>query len=239
MRLVATASKTTASEDPDEVPMTPRGMAAPPARPAVRLGGDPSPPATIRIEASVRADPQRRSDLERELDRAHAAVATEQICFGHRLSWLLISQGLLLNAFVILLVFGWRAPLPGWRLLLGALALGGIVLAGLIDVAVRGGREVLRALKANRSDIEGRLEKEFNRAPRHRPHATPVRGFGLVAARALPITLITAWIALSVYALGVAPPPEVEARAAPRAVEPPAAKENLPPPSGRRSPFNS
>jgi hypothetical protein len=227
MRIVPAASNAARSEtpeEPDESPVTPRGMAGPPAPPAtLRFESDPSRPATIRIEANNRADPGRRGDLERELDRVHGTVGAEQAAFGQQLNWLLLSQGLLLNAFVVLLVFGWSSPLPGRRLLLGGIALTGAALAVFIYLALRGSRDALQALRKARRDLEARLEKDFRRAPLYSAHGGFTRGLGHAAARALPATFIAGWIALTLYAVALpsATRASEEARAA--TIAPPAA----------------
>jgi len=225
MRLVATGSNAPATENPDEAPMTPRGMAVPPPPRALRSESDVSRPATIRIEAAFRPGAHRRGDLEREVDRAQTTVAGEQVSYGHHLNWLLLWQGLLLNAFMILLVFGSSSALPGWRMLLGGLAFAGAVFAGLADLAMRGGIGSMRTLWAS-----------FQR-----PGAAATRGRGLLAARVLPAACIAGWIALSVYALALPAPTTAieEARPANPVVTPAAPKDNAPPSTGRRSAVNS
>jgi len=153
-------------------------MASPPARrkPA-EAESDSSRPATIRIEASGRTDSHRRRDLERELDRVQTAAPSRPASPGRHLKWLLLSQGLLLNAFVILLVFGWSAPLPGRRLLLGGIALTGVVLVVLIDFTLRGAHESKLAASGG--------------------------GLGHLAVRVLPATFVAGWIGLSLYVLAL------------------------------------
>ena len=238
MRVVSTAAHATATDDSDARPITPRGMAAPPApRKPAEAEGDSSRPATIRIEASGRTDSHRRRDLERELDRLQTAAPPRPASPGRHLKWLLLSQGLLLNAFVILLVFGWSAPLPGRRLLLGGIALSGAVLVVLIDVALRGTRESRRAAAHS--------------------------GLGHLAARVLPATFVAGWIGLSLYVLALPPSAKAfeEARVAPAAapaavavpvrapmrtvatqaavpaVEAAATNDSQPPQAGKRTPF--
>ena len=177
MRVVSTAPHAGVTDDSDEPPMTPRGMAAPPApRKAAGAESDSSRPATIRIEATGRTDVHRRKDLERELDRIQTAVPS-RAASGRHLKWLLLSQGLLLNAFVILLVFGWSAPLPGRRLLLGGIALTGVVLVVLIDFTLRGAHESKLAAAGG--------------------------GLGQLAVRVLPATFVAGWIGLSLYVLAL------------------------------------
>lgn len=235
MRL-ASATSAASKDDSDYPAMTPRGMAAPPPpRPSPRLDSDPSRPATIRIEATARGVPPRRRDLERELDRVQKESAPATAQPGRPANWLLWSQGLLLNAFVILLVFGWNSPLPGRRMLLCGLALAGALVAGLLGFALSGARD------------------------------SKVAGFPLLAGRALPAVFVTGWIALSLYALALPPSAKAydEARTAPitpavvatparspvrnvstqaqtqtpQSVEPGAAKDSAPPQAAKRSPF--
>lgn len=126
--------------------------APPPARAASPVDHDPSRPATIRIEARTadRLVAHRRADLERELARAQSAPPAPTPAPGKPGNRLLLAQGLLLNAFVLLLAFGWNSPLPGRRLLLVALALAGLVVAGLVYMTLQAARDgfALRALSA-------------------------------------------------------------------------------------------
>lgn len=177
MHLVAKVAKAAAADESDVASVTPRGMAAPPpARPTLRFDGDPSRPATIRIEAAPRLQPARRRELERELGRLQAPMAANQVSLVPQLNWLLLAQGLLLNAFVMLLVFGWSSPLPGRHLLLAGFALAGVALASFVHLAVRGAR-------ARQDGIE--------------------TGVGQLALRALSVTLILGWVALSIYAIAL------------------------------------
>src|SRR5262245_55410037 len=163
-------------EDPEPPPMTPRGMAAPPApRAKVHPEGDSARPATIRIEASKRAVPPSRADLERVLDRTHAPVAARPAQQARELNWLLLSQGLLLNAFVLLLVLGWSAQLPGRSLLLCGLALGGALVAAFLGYALAGARQA--------------------------KHTRRTR----FVMRALPAVFVAGWVTLSLYALALPP----------------------------------
>lgn len=187
----STGSKPAQDDDSEHAPLTPRGMAAPPPPlPARRPDGDPGRPATIRIEANLRApQPLRRDpDLERNGVRPPRAPAATSAS-GEWLRGLLLSQGLLLNAFVLLLVFGWTSPLPGRRYLLGAFAIGGIAVAVLIHFALRGARA-----------------RAASDAPRQADAATVFSvWFSGLAVRALPAALVTGWVALGIYALALPP----------------------------------
>lgn len=153
MHAVRSASKPAPERDSDAAAFTPRGMAAPPpARVASSVDHDSSRPATIRIEAKTadRLVAHRRADLERELARVQAATPAPTASPGKPGNGLLLAQGLLLNAFGLLLVFGWSSPLPGRPLLLVALALAGVVVAGLVYMTLQAARDgfALRALTA-------------------------------------------------------------------------------------------
>jgi hypothetical protein len=185
----STSSNADHVDESEHAPLTPRGMAAPPpARSPRRADGNPGRPATIRIEANVRAPlPGRR---ESELERAAARPnPTKTVALNERLQGLVLSQGLLLNAFVLLLVFGWTAPLPGRRYLLGAFAIGGIAIALLIHLALRAGQ-------ARRSN---------DNAPPTGATTSFDVWFARVAVRALPAALVGGWIALGIYALALPP----------------------------------
>jgi hypothetical protein len=177
MHLVAKVAKAAAAAESDITSVTPRGMAAPPpARPTLHLDLDPSRPATIRIEAAPRLLSARRRDLERELDRAPAAAAASPASLMPQLNWLLLAQGLLLNAFVMLLVFGWSSPLPGRHLLLAGFGLAGMALASVAYL-------VVSAARARQGGVES--------------------GPGQFALRALPVTFVLGWAALSLYAIAL------------------------------------
>lgn len=194
------AGKATLEQDYDTEhgAITPRGMAAPPPAPPVRHDHDTSRPATIRIEAyrgpaTVAAAHRPSHPAPRP---AEAAPRREQNVGAaaprrpsSRLQALMVSQGLLLNAFVLLMVFGWSAPLPSRRALLAAFAIGGIAVAVLMHLALA---------QARRS------------APADSRHPSSVRepwrlGRGRLAVRALPAALFTAWVGLGLYALALPP----------------------------------
>ncbi len=189
-------------DDSEHTSFTPRGMAAPPPAGARRSDVDTHRPATIRIEAKTVATLATRRDAEPP--RAPETNRLPRVPMaGDRLQGLVVSQGLLLNAFVLLLVFGWSSPLPGRRYLLSAFAVGGIVLAVLIHLALRQAR---------------RAPNESDRAVR-----TPEAWFGLAAVRALPAALVGVWIALGIYALALPPTANAFQESRPAAVPAPRA----------------
>jgi hypothetical protein len=221
----------------------------------------PARPTTLRFEggsrtitgtgaAPARADPARRAALERELDRVQAAVTGEQTAFGQQLNWMMLSQALFLNAYLIVLVLGWNSPLPGKRWLLAGLAALAVAVALIIYVALRGARDGLRQLKARRREIETTLEREFGRAPVFYPRNAALRALAGASTRMLPATFVVGWAALALYTLGVpmraGDEPQAAASAV-RPVAPPAAGAaparaaqtsiaQQPPPAPRRSP---
>lgn len=112
----AHAARPEPAEDSDDSPLTPRGMAAPPAQaPARRFEGDPSRPATIRIEAGRRPEMLRPREPERRPERVYPTARTERATLGQALKGLLRSRALALHAFLVLLVLGWITLFPATR----------------------------------------------------------------------------------------------------------------------------
>jgi hypothetical protein len=190
---------------------TPRPRSARPT--TLRFEGG-SRTMTQAVDAPAPADPARRAALERELDRVQAAVASEQTTFGQQLNWLMLSQALFLNAYLIVLVLGWNSPLPGKRWLLAGLAALAVAVALFIHLALRGARDGLQQLKAKRREIEAALEREFGRAPVFYPRNTALRALAGASTRMLPATFVAGWAALALYTLGVPIKASEEAQAA-------------------------
>jgi hypothetical protein len=145
--------------------------------------------------------PEERIDLERELDRVQNAVQAEQVAFGQQLNWLMLSQALFLNAYLLVLVVGWSTPLQGKRLLLGGLAVFATIVAVLVYLALRSGRDALHALRTQRRQIETTLHAQHARAPVFQPLNIVTRGLGGFATRLLPASFIAGWMAISLYTL--------------------------------------
>lgn len=183
------------------------------------------PSATLRIDAPATLPaqpvPHRREHLERELDRVQLALSHEQATVGRHLSWQLLAQGLLLNAYLIVLVLGWSAPLPGKRWLLTALALFAVAVAVLVHIAQRGSQQALVALRGTRQDLEGALHREFGRRPVFTPTGRTARG--AASAALLAAAFIVGWAMLSLYTLGAPMNPAQAARANGPAAAPAAA----------------
>lgn len=169
---------------------------------------DTEPPrTTLRIEAGAApaaasaATPDERLRLERELDRVQYALQAEQSAFAQQLNWLMLSQALFLNAYLIVLVLGWSTPLQGKRLLLGGLAAFAAIVAVLAHLALRDGRDALHALRAQRRELEDSLHRRFGRTPVFQPTNIVTRSLGGHAVRLLPASFIAGWVAVSLYTL--------------------------------------
>ena len=144
---------------------------------------------------------ERREQLERELDRVQTSLIGERSTFGQQLNWLMLSQALLLNAFLFVLILGWSTPLPAKRLLLAGLAVFAAVVAILIVLALRGTRDAVMALHQQRKSLEATLQKDFGRTPIYTPRALVTRGLAGFANGLLPAVIVAGWIALTIYTL--------------------------------------
>jgi hypothetical protein len=167
-----------------------------PERSTLRFDGNTVPAANAPAPT-----PEERIVLERELDRVQNAVQAEQAVFGQQLNWLMLSQALFLNAYLLVLVVGWSTPLQGKRLLLGGLAVFAAIVAVLVYLALRSGRDALHALRAQRRQIETTLHSQHARTPVFQPVNIVTRGLGGFATRLLPASFIAGWVAISLYTL--------------------------------------
>jgi hypothetical protein len=152
-------------------------------------------------DASANLGVERRELLERELDRVQGAFQAEQTSYSQQLNWLILSQGLFLIAYLLVLVLGVSAPLPAKRLLLAGLAAFAAGVAGLIYVALRGGRDAVHALREQRREIETTLHRDFGRTPIFVPRNVVTRGLSGLAAGILPAVFVAGWLIISLYAL--------------------------------------
>jgi hypothetical protein len=144
---------------------------------------------------------ERREHLERELDRVQNSLLAERNTYGQQLNWLMLSQALLLNAFLFVLILGWSTPLPAKRLLLAGLAVFAAAVAVLIVLALRGTRDAVISLHQHRKSLEATLQKDFGRDPVFASRAIVTRGLASAANGLLPATFVAGWIALTIYAL--------------------------------------
>jgi hypothetical protein len=155
----------------------------------------------VNRPAPVDTSYERREGLERELDRVQGALLGERSGFAQQLNWLMLSQALLLNAFLFVLILGWSTPLPGKRLLLVGLAVFAVTVAVLVVLALRGTREAVMALHHHRKSLEATLQKDFGRTPLFAPPGLVTRGLATFAHGVLPATLVAGWVALALYTL--------------------------------------
>ena len=159
---------------------------------------------TLRIEngaptalPSDTPDPtaDRRAILERELDRLQQAIQIDQQSAGQHLNWLLLSQALFMNAFLIVLVLGGAVPLSFASGLLVGLAALGVVAAVILHAALRRVREEIAMLRLQRRAVEMSLQKEFGRVPMFPPNRNEA------PSAALPAIFLAAWVLLVAYAV--------------------------------------
>lgn len=160
--------------------------------------------ATLRIDAArplpapapITADAQavsRGLELERELDRLHAAVLGQQSQIGQGSNWLIAAQAILLHAYLTLLIvtsFG-IAPFNFW--LLGGVALLGLSCVTVQSAAMRSGRLTLSELLLRRRAVEIELAAVARREP-NLPKTASTSGIGWLA---LAFGLM--WVGLIAY----------------------------------------
>lgn len=144
---------------------------------------------------------ERREGLERELDRVQSALLGERSTFAQQLNWLMLSQALLLNAFLFVLILGWSTPLPGKRLLLVGMAVFAVTVAVLIVLVLRGTRDAVMGLHQQRKSLEATLQQDFGRAPLFTPRGLVTRGLASFANGVLPAIIVAGWVALALYTL--------------------------------------
>jgi hypothetical protein len=204
--------------------------------PAAAPTAAPSPAAetrSLRLEAHggpqtrplslVDTSYERREQLERELDRVQQSLLAERTTYGQQLNWLMLSQALLLNAFLFVLILGWTTPLPAKRLLLAGIAVFAATVAVLIVLALRGTRDAVISLHQHRKSLEGTLQKDFGREPVFATRGLVTRGLAGAANGLLPITFVAGWVALTIYTLAAplgASSESVAGSAAPTAARP-------------------
>ena len=152
----------------------------------------------------------RRDWLERDLDRVQMSLDSERKAFGQVLSWQLLSQVLLLNAYFAVLIFGWSTPLPGKRWLLAGVAVFGFLVAVLLMLTLRATREAIISLHQQRKILEAGLQRDFGRTPRFVPRSLATNHLASLANGVLPMVFVAGWFGLTVYTLA-APLPTQEA----------------------------
>lgn len=139
----------------------------------------------------------RQAQLERELDRLHAAVIGQQSQIGQGSNWMIAAQAILLHAYLTLLVvssFG-AAPFNFW--LLGGVALLGLSCVAVQSTAMRSSRLTLSELLLRRRAVEIELAAAAQREP-NLPKEASSSGIGWLA---LAFGLI--WAGLLAYTLSL------------------------------------
>ncbi len=160
-------------------------------------------PQTVEEPFATHSSPDKapsRDALERELDRVQSAVQASEASFGQQLNWLLLAQALFLNAYLVVLVFGSGAAVPGRRWLLAGLAIFAVIFAAFTYLALRGSRDTVSSLRAARRDLEATLARQ-GRAPLFAPKSIMGAGLSSFAVGVLPVAFIVGWLVISVYAL--------------------------------------
>lgn len=160
---------------------------------------------TLRIENGAAAAPaaadesqtDRRGALERELDRLQQAIQIDQQAGGQHLNWLMLSQALFMNAFLIVLVLGGSVPLVFARWLLVGLAALGMIAAVVLYGALRRASDEVAMLRIQRRAVEISLQKEFGRVPMFPSSRSEA------PSTALPTVFLAAWLVLVAYAFFV------------------------------------
>jgi hypothetical protein len=170
---------------------------------AARASND-APRTTLRIDNGTTApvppavadsSSDQRVVLERELDRLQQAIQVDQQAAAQHLNWLLLSQALFLNAFLIVLVLGGSVPLPFTRALLVVLAALGVTAGVILYATLHRTRDEIAMLCLQRRAVEITLQKDFGRVPMFPPNRS------VMPSAALPIVFVAAWALLVAYAL--------------------------------------
>lgn len=166
-----------------------------------------------------------RVSLERELDRLNLAVQGSAAALGQQLSWMVLTQGFALAAYMLLLVGGWSLPLPGKRWLLLGIAAFATLAVVCTYLGLRAARDRVGPLKSHRQRVEDALERVAARPPVFARQGPITALLSHASTRGLPLLLCAGWILLAVYTLGLPLPSEAVrpvAAASDRSSAPPA-----------------
>lgn len=140
-----------------------RVVAADSERTTLRIDADrpvpAPPPSPEQTQAGI------REAADKELDRLHHAVATEQIALGQHMNWLIASQAVLIHAFLMVFVVSSLGVIALNHWLLGGLALIGIVCALAMHAAIDRGARTLALLVVRRRAAEAELASLSGRTP--------------------------------------------------------------------------
>jgi hypothetical protein len=154
------------------------------------------------------ANGDQRASLERELDRLNLAVQGTAAAIGQQLSWMVLTQGFALAAYMLLLIGGWTLPLPGKRWLLLGIAGFSTLAVVCTYLGLRAARDRVGPLKAHRQRVEDALERIAARPPVFARQGPITAMLAHASTRGLPLLLCAGWVVLSVYTLGLPLPTE-------------------------------
>ena len=149
------------------------------------------------------ASGDQRASLERELDRLNLAVQGTAAALGQQLSWMVLTQGFALAAYMLLLVGGWTLPLPGKRWLLLGIAGFATLAVVCTYLGLRAARDRVGPLKSHRQRVEDALERIAARPPVFARQGPITAMLAHGSTRGLPLLLCTGWVLLVVYTLGL------------------------------------
>ncbi|MGH6624864.1 MAG: hypothetical protein ACREBN_12865 [Burkholderiaceae bacterium] len=159
--------------------------------------------AAESAESAKRPEDDHRLSLERELDRLNLAIHGAAAAVGQHLNSLLMSQSMLLLAYLVVLIVAWSIPLPGKHWLMGGIAAMGLLSVVLPYLGLRGARDRIGPLKQQRKGIEEALERVAARPPVFARQGGFSALLAQVATRGLPVAMVAGWFALSIYTLAL------------------------------------
>jgi hypothetical protein len=170
--------------------------------------------AAVREAADAApASADARPTLERELDRLNLALEHQAGAMASHLHALMLSQGFMLVAYLLVLVGGWGVALPGKRLLLVGIAGVAAAFVVLHYVALRASRDRIGPLRDSRRHVEEALRRLASRTSSFsRQHLLAVVFSGL-ATRLVAILAVCGWTALMLYTMALPMPGALAANA--------------------------
>lgn len=168
--------------------------------------------AAENAETVNRSEGDHRLSLERELDRLNLAIHGAAAAVGQHLNSLLVSQSMLLLAYLVVLIGAWGIPLPGKRWLMGGIALMGLLAVVMPYLGLRGARDRIGPLKHQRKGVEDALERVAARPPVFARQGLFNAVLAQTATRGLPVAMLAGWVALGIYTLAL--PTSIDVRSA-------------------------
>jgi hypothetical protein len=131
--------------------------------------------ATLRIDAerpvpapspsAAETHAVQLAGAEKELDRLHQAVTTEQLALGQHVNWLIASQAIFIHAYLMVFVISAMGVVALSHWLLGGLALVGILCALALQGSVDRSARTLAMLILQRRAVEAELATLSGRVP--------------------------------------------------------------------------